>query len=285
MKATLLPLLLILSFCTCVRAQTSDTLELPEKIYRVKPLISLPVIAAGFYFGQEKLKDFQDKPSLTQMDLDALDPDDVPGIDRWGLRQNFDKAEGAATLSDALFVGGQLAPFTLFIWKKYRNDWQDITLMYLEAQMMQGFLYGYAPFGPSGTDRLRPRAYYEQVEFGRRTSGNTQNSTFSGHTSVAATGFYFYAKIITDYNPDLTGGQKALIYGAASVPGIVTGILRVKSLNHFPTDTAIGLGVGAFSGIMIPEFHRWWQKKHKTKAMVTPMYGNGAAGVGFSLVF
>ncbi|MFK8162617.1 MAG: phosphatase PAP2 family protein [Lewinella sp.] len=285
MKTTLLPLLLVLLSCTCVRAQTSDTLEAPEKIYRVKPLISLPIIAAGFYFGQEKLKDFQDKPSLTQMDLDMLDPDDVPGIDRWGLRQNFDKAESAAKLSDALFVGGQVAPFTLFIWKKYRNDWQDITMMYLEAQMMQSFLYGYAPFGPSGIDRLRPRAYYEEVEFGRRTSGNTQNSSFSGHTSTASTGFFFCAKIITDYNPDLSGGQKALIYGAAAVPGILTGFLRVRSLNHFPTDSAVGLGVGAFSGIMIPEFHRWWQKKHKTKAMVTPLYGNGAAGVGFSLVF
>ncbi|WP_020571042.1 phosphatase PAP2 family protein [Neolewinella persica] len=285
MKASLLPLLLILSFCTSVRAQISDSLEPPAKIYRVKPLISLPVTIAGFYFGQEKLKDFREKTPLTQIDLDLLNPDDVPGIDRIGLRQDYDKAESAAKLSDAFFIGGQVAPFTLFIWKKYRDEWKDITMMYLEAQMVQGLFYGYAPFGPAGIDRLRPRAFYEEEEFGQRTNGNTQNSTFSGHVSTTATGWYFYAKIITDHNPDLTGGQKALIYGAASVPGIVTGILRVKALKHFPTDSAIGLGVGAFSGIMVPEFHRWWEKKHKTKAMVTPLYGNGAAGLGFSLVF
>lgn len=285
MKTITLPLLLVLSFCTSVRAQMSDTLESPQKVYRVKPVISLPVIAAGFYFGQEKLKDVRDKSALTQMDLDLLNPDDVPGIDQWGLRQNFDKSESAAELSDALFVGSQLVPFSLFIWKDYRSEWKEITMMYLEAQMLQGLIYSYAPFGPAGTDRLRPRAYYEEVEFGQRTNGNTKNSSFSGHVSTTATGWYFTAKVIIDHNPDLTGGQKALIYGAASVPGIVTGILRVKALNHFPTDSAVGLGVGAFSGIMVPEFHRWWQKKHKTKAMLTPLYGNGAAGLGFSLVF
>jgi hypothetical protein len=285
MKTITLPLLLVLSFCTSVRAQMSDTLESPQKVYRVKPVISLPVIAAGVSFGQEQLKAVRDKSALTQMDLDLLNPDDVPGIDQWGLRQNFDKSESAAELSDALFVGSQLVPFSLFIWKDYRSEWKEITMMYLEAQMLQGLIYSYAPFGPAGTDRLRPRAYYEEVEFGQRTNGNTKNSSFSGHVSTTATGWYFTAKVIIDHNPDLTGGQKALIYGAASVPGIVTGILRVKALNHFPTDSAVGLGVGAFSGIMVPEFHRWWQKKHKTKAMLTPLYGNGAAGLGFSLVF
>lgn len=286
-------LLLLLSLCTCALAQidTRDPDQPPRdstppaKRYKTKPLIELPLAALGFYFSQEKIAAFRNKPTF-EGPLPTLDDRDVPGIDRWGLRQDPAKAEDFAKLSDLFFITGQLAPFTLFAWKKYRDEWLDITTMYLEAQALQGLFYGYAPFGPSGSDRFRPRVYYEEVEDGQRRNGNAQSSLFSGHVSTTATGWYFFAKIITDHNPDLTGGQKALIYGAASLPGIATAVLRVKALKHFPSDTAVGLGVGAISGILVPEFHRWWQKKHqKSKAMITPLYGDGAAGLGFSLVF
>ncbi len=291
MKSSLLTLLLLFSLCTCALAQNDlrgpgfrDSL--PQlKLYKTKLLIELPLTAIGFYFSQEKIKDFRDKPTLTGA-LQTLTDNDVPGIDRWALRQNPENVVRNTKLSDAFLFSAQLLPFTLFAWKKYRADWLDITTMYLEAQALQGMLYGYAPFGPSGTDRFRPRVYYNEVDDRDRRSGNAQNSLFSAHVSTPSTGWYFCAKIVTDYNPDLTGGQRALIYGAATVPGVITAVLRIKALKHFPTDTAIGLGVGAFSGIMVPEFHRWWQKRHaRSMAMITPLYGDGAAGLGFSLVF
>jgi len=293
MIRTLPTLLLLFSLCTCALAQKDardpdqpprDSMP-PAKLYKTKPLIELPVTALAFYLSQEKIKDFRNKPAFVG-DLPTLTDNDVPGIDRWGLRQDPGKADDFAKTSDLFFITGQLAPFTLFIWKKYRDEWLDITTMYLEAQAMQGMFYGYAPFGPNTIDRFRPRAFYNEVSDGERRNGNAQSSLFSGHVSTTATGWYFYAKILTDHNPDLTGGQKALVYGAASVPGIITAVLRVKALKHFPTDTAVGLGVGAFSGIMVPEFHRWWQKRHpRSTAMITPLYGGGAAGMGFSLIF
>ncbi|TXF87866.1 phosphatase PAP2 family protein [Neolewinella aurantiaca] len=293
MRSRLLTFLLLFTLCTCASAQKEprdadqpprDSMP-PAKLYKTKPLIELPLTAVAFYFSQEKIVDFREKPAFTGT-LPTLTNNDVPGIDQWGLRQDPAKAEDFAKTSDIFFITGQLAPFTLFVWKKYRDEWLDITTMYLEAQALQGVFYGYAPFGPSGVDRFRPRSYYDEVEDGERRNGNAQSSLFSGHVSTTATGWYFYAKIITDHNPDLTGGQKALIYGAASVPGVITSILRVKALKHFPTDTAVGMGVGAFSGIMVPEFHRWWQKRHeKSMAMLTPLYGNGAAGMGFTLIF
>ena len=290
------PLLLILLLGTCVRAQKEardpdqpprDSMP-PTKVYKTKPLIELPLAGLGFYFSQEQIKAFRNKPAF-EGDLPTLTDNDVPGIDRWGLRQDPDKAEDFAKTSDIFFITGQLAPFTLFVWKKYRDEWLDITTMYLQAQALQGMFYGYAPFGPNSIDRFRPRSFYGDSDAftdSERRNGNAQSSLFSGHVSTTATGWYFYAKIITDHNPDLTGKQKALVYGAASVPGVITAVLRVKALKHFPTDTAVGLGVGAISGILVPEFHRWWQKRHRNStAMVTPMYGGGAAGVGFSLVF
>jgi hypothetical protein len=291
MKIPLLTLLLLFSLCTCALAQ-KDMREpdfrdsVPQlQLYKTKPIIELPLTAVGFYFSQEKIKDFRDKAVLTGT-LPTLTNNDVPGIDRWALRQNPDRVVHNTKLSDGFLFSAQLVPFTLFAWKKYRTDWLDITTMYFEAQALQGIIYGYAPFGPSGSDRLRPRVYYDEVDDSDRRGGNAQNSLFSGHVSTTATGWYFCAKIITDYNPDLTGGQKALIYGAATVPGVITAVLRIKALKHFPTDTAVGLGVGAFSGIMVPEFHRWWQKRHtRSMATITPLYGDGAGGLGFSLVF
>ena len=295
MKTSLLTLLLLLPLCTCAyapkqayaepggRAQTDS---IPgEQLYKTKPLIELPVTALGFYLSQEKIKDFRNKPAFTGT-LPTLTDNDVPGIDRWGLRQDPAKAEDIAKASDLIFISGQLAPFTLFAWKKYRKEWLDITTMYLEAQALQGLFYGYAPFGPNTVDRFRPRAFYDEVEDGERRNGNAQSSLFSGHVSTTATGYYFLAKVIDDHNPDMNGGQRVLLYGAATVPGVITAVLRVKALKHFPTDTAVGLGVGAISGIMVPEFHRWWQKRHaRSIAMITPLYGDGAGGLGFTLVF
>lgn len=290
MKAYLLFILLALTGATSVYAQAPDTIppfaeEEAHEIHRVNPWVSAPVVLIGSYASATRLRSLQGKPVITQAELDALNPDDVVGIDRIALRQDFSKHKQAAIVSDYIFGAGQLAPLVLFGWKKYRKEWVDIGLMYLEAQAVQGLFYGYAPFGPTGIDRYRPRVYYEEAEFESRTNGQQRSSTFSGHVSTASTGFYFLAKMVDDYNPDLNGRQKVLLYSVASIPGLAAAYLRVKAVKHYPTDTAIGLGVGALSGIMVPEFHRWWAQRHRTKAMVVPLYGSGAVGANFSLTF
>ncbi|WP_020571041.1 phosphatase PAP2 family protein [Neolewinella persica] len=290
MKLTFFSLLLVFTGSLQLTAQFSDTIapafgEEDYEIHRVNRWVSAPLVIIGSYASATRLRSLQDKPVITQIELDVLNPDDVAGIDRIALRQDFSKHKQAAIVSDYLFGAGQLAPLALFGWKKYRKDWINIGLMYLEAQATQGLFYGYAPFGPTSIDRYRPRVYYDEAEFDSRTNGQQRSSTFSGHVSTASTGFYFLAKMIDDYNPDLTGGQKVLLYSAASVPGLATAYLRVRAVKHYPTDTMIGLGVGAISGIMVPEFHRWWAKRHRTRAMVAPLYGGGAVGGSFTLHF
>jgi hypothetical protein len=290
MKTYLLAMLLVFTGVLQLNAQYSDTIppsfgEEGYEIHRVNRWVSAPVAVIGSYVSAVRLRQLQDRPRITQAELDALNQDDVPGIDQIALRQDFSRHKAASNISDYLFGAGQLAPLVLFGWEKYRKDWIDIGLMYLEAQATQGLFYGYAPFGASNIERFRPRVYYEEADFESRTTGHQRNSTFSGHVSTASTGFYFVAKMVDDYNPDLTGGQRVMLYSAATVPGLVTAYLRVKAVKHYPTDTAIGLGVGAISGIMVPEFHRWWAKRHRTKAMVTPLYGQGAVGAGFTLTF
>lgn len=254
--------------------------------HAVNPWVSVPLAAGGIYLGQNQGYKVREKDQTPAATILALNRNDVPGIDRWALDLDLEKRSNTLFVSDYMANIAHASPLALFVWKKYRCNWLDISLMYLEAQAMQGIIYGYAPFGPNTTDRLRPFTYFEEVDLDTRRDGNERNSTFSGHVSTTTTSIYFVAKMIDDYNPHFPTGQRILLYAGASVPAAYSGWLRIKSLKHFPTDTAIGMGVGAFSGIMVPEFHRWWKNKHpETSAMILPFYGAGAAGAGLTLTF
>ena len=276
-------LVAFLLLSTSLSAQLSvDSLFRSSRLYAVHPAVSLPIIVGGGYAARQRLLSLQDKPKLTAADFAALDPNDVKGIDRVALSRDLDRHKQAIIQSDYIFNTGQWLPFGLFIWKKYRRDWFDISLMYLESQVAQGLFYGYAPFGPTAVDRFRPSVYYDQLSQESRSDGNERNSMFSGHVSTAATGFYFFARMIDDYNPQFTGGQRALIYTGATLPSLLMGWLRIKALKHYPTDVFVGLGVGALSGIGVPSVHKWWKKRHRSRLALQPVYAPGAGG--FSLV-
>ena len=287
MKRLLLTLPLLLCFTAQLSAQKRDTTGYAKlkEMYGVNPWIEVPVAIGMGFASQQRLLKLQDKDDLTPAEIEALNPDDVIPIDRWALRQDFDRHKGGILISDYLFGAGQYAPFTLFIFKKYRQNWINITTMYLQAQATQGLFYGYAPFGPSLVDRYRPRVYYLQAQE-EGLDGNQRNSMFSGHVSTMSTGFYFVAKMIDDHNPHLNGTRRAMIYTAATIPSVVGGIMRVRALKHYPTDVAVGLGVGAISGILVPQVHRWWKKNHSASDLsVRPIISPIGKGASFSLVF
>ena len=252
--------------------------------YAVNPLVSIPLIVGGGYASQQRLISLQDKPPLTTEELRGLDPEAVNGFDRIALRRSAETHKQAVIWSGNLFNTAQVTPFALFIWKKYRRDWFDITLMYLQAQVTQGLFYGYAPFGPTLVDRFRPRAYYDYFPDGERNDGNQRNSMFSGHVSTTSTGFYFAARMIDDYNPQFSGWQRALLYTGATLPSLLGGWWRIAGLKHYPTDVLIGLGVGAISGIGVPSVHKWWKQRHgRSRLTMQPLFGGGAGGLALSL--
>ena len=283
----LLPTLFALLFSVSLFAQsTTDENDEDFNPHAVNPLISLPLAVGAGYLGQDRAYGVREKELTPIADIMAVNRNDVPGIDRWALDLDTDGLREVQRNSDYVQNISHAAPFALFIWKKYRRNWLDITTMYLEAQALQGLIYGYAPFGPTQTNRFRPSVYYTELDMESRRDGNARNSMFSGHVSTSTTSVYFLAKMIDDYNPDFTTGQRILLYAGATVPAAYGGWLRIKALKHFPTDVAVGTAVGAFSGIMVPQFHKWWAKKHaKTSAMISPFYGGGAGGGSFVLTF
>jgi len=65
----------------------------------------------------------------------------------------------------------------------------------------------------------------------------------------------FYCQSFTEYLTDNTA--KTLIWTAAALIPAVTGLSRINTHNHFPTDVIVGYIVGAAIGYLIPELHKY----------------------------
>jgi membrane-associated phospholipid phosphatase len=196
------------------------------------------------------------KSPLTIADLQTLDRNDINPIDRWALRQDPSKMGYYANLSDNVLVGINFLPALTLFDHNIRQDWLNIALMYAETQIIVNDIYLYAPFGPLFQNRYRPAVYYDALgTSGARMTAWNRSSFYSGHTASAASATFFTVKVFCDYHPEL-GWEKYLLYGAAAIPPLIDGYLRMKALDHFPSDILVGFGVGALCGVLIPELHR-----------------------------
>ena len=250
------------------------------KIYKMNYYVDVPVTAGLFvtyYFG---LRSLQYKDKLDSEQISALNKSDVWWFDRQALYQDVSNMDNARNISDwGLRISGVM-PFLLLIDRKIRQDWYDIILLYLETQAVaqNAYLLG----GPLFTKRIRPFVYYDELPLEAKTDHGTTDSWFSGHTSTTSTAFFFMAKVLSDYHPEL-GGKKWLLYGAALIPPAIVGIYRVKALKHFPTDVIIGTAVGAAVGILIPHLHKVTKKMNKDLSIVP--FAGGYSGLALSLKF
>jgi len=196
------------------------------------------------------------KSKLTIAELQTLNRNDINPIDRWALNLDPSKMSYYANLSDDVLAGIILLPGLTLFDHNIRQDWLDIALMYAETQILVNDIYLYSPFGPLFQNRFRPAVYYDALgTSGARMTAWNRSSFYSGHVASAAAATFFTAKVFCDYYPDL-GYKKYLLYGAASIVPLIEGYLRMKALDHFPSDILVGFGVGALCGILIPELHR-----------------------------
>ena len=97
--------------------------------------------------------------------------------------------------------------------------------------------------------------------------GEVRNSFFSGHTMAAAASTFFMAKIYSDYHPE---ANQFLLYGAACLPPMFMAYLRLRALEHFPSDVMVGFAVGAACGIIIPSLHLIPDKDVKVGMYTSP---------------
>lgn len=223
--------------------------------YHVNYWITGPILSVGLLTNYLGIDQVINKKELSLAEIQGLNKDNVVNFDRWVFDLDPSKIDEFENYSDYLLMSSIALPVALLFDKQIRRDWLDVLLIYLETMSLTTNIYEWSFLGPNYQDRLRPVAYYNQMTYDQRKSGNNRNSFYSGHVASVAASTFFMAKVYSDYHPEI-GNDKYFLYAAALVPPLVLGYFRIKGLKHFPSDIAVGIGVGVLCAIVVPELHR-----------------------------
>jgi membrane-associated phospholipid phosphatase len=222
--------------------------EAHNQVYKIKPALDIPITVAGAGWSLYSFSKIYNREHSTEDEINALNPDDINGFDRWAYKVYSEKA---ATVSDYFLYGAMPLPLFLLFDKSIRSDFGKVGLLYLEAMAVTGTLYGTAAMS---ANRYRPYAYNPEVPMPMRQGGGAKNSFFAGHVALVATSTFFIAKVFSDYHPD--SRLRPVLWSAAALATATTSYLRHRGGRHFPSDILTGAAVGTLSGILIPQFHK-----------------------------
>jgi membrane-associated phospholipid phosphatase len=233
-----------------VQAQTVPS-DSSHHVYYINNWVTGSIIVAGAATGILSIPG-RAKPNITDAELMALNPNDVPSFDRWSLHQDPTPVPTFENYSTIMQYGMGALPLTLLIDGDIRKDGLDIMLMGLEVNTVVIGIYAVSPLGPLFETRYRPIVYYHSQTVDVY-NGNNKNSFYSGHVASASAAAFFMAKVYCDYHPD---ANEYLVYSIAAVPALAMCYVRLMALDHFPSDVAVGLAVGTLCGVLIPELHK-----------------------------
>jgi hypothetical protein len=255
-------------------AKIRDSTAKPQKIkvYRVNYFVSGAVIAVGMVGDLFAIPRLKNKASLDSVEVDFANKDEqknlINSVDKWALKQKTSDRDLWKKISDYGEIGIFILPSLLMIDKNIRKDWLHILFMYVEGHTITFTFYNYSPLGPYFQNRYRPAVYYPELGLYAQMNSNNRNSFYSGHVASCSYSTFFMVKVYCDYHPDI-GGMKYLLYLAASVPPLAIGYARIRSLDHFPSDIAVGFGLGAVLGIVVPALHKKPISKHLSLGLST----------------
>ena len=265
-KFLTLALLLLVSFST----YSQDREESP---YKTDWLVDGAVLAGTLGLNAAGFMMIQDKEPLTIEEVESLDEDHVPAVDRW-VAGYYDT--GADDLSYYPFYGSFAVPFLMMLTDDMDSHFGQLSVLYIESMAVTGALYTLS----AGTiDRIRPLSYNEDVPMELRREAGATRSFFGGHTAATASATFFAAKVYNDFYPDSPARHD--IWAAAAIIPAWVGYLRTIAGKHFLTDNILGYAVGAAAGILIPELH----KKEDQQLSVIPTLGAEYKGIGLFYEF
>lgn len=222
----------------------------------------------------------QDKPALSEADLNSLSKDDVWAFDRWAAGNYSEKANSASYIP--MFTSYAL-PLALLLDEKGRSNAGQLSVLFVESMATTGALFSITA---ALVEKSRPLVYNTSIPAEERMDNDEQRSFFAGHTASTAAATFFVAKVFHDFYPD--SQWRPVVWGVAAAIPATVGYLRIKSGKHFLSDNIVGFAVGAASGILIPEIHK---KKNKNVEIYPTMGFNfqgqdfNTQGVGISYQF
>lgn len=200
-------------------------------------------------------------PDLMRSDLEL---EGINFIDR--VATNF-SSEKADRLSDKTLLASAGLPLLLLAGRDTRNDFGKIAILFTETMLLN---QGLTDIIKSTSLRPRPYVFDENLPPSTILRSNDRASFLSGHTSGSAAASFFFARVFSDYYPD--SKLRPYVWGLAIGMPAITGYLRVRGGQHYPTDVVAGYLLGASIGYFIPVLHR--KPSQKSKLSWSPT-GNG----------
>lgn len=184
-------------------------------------------------------------PAITKMALPELDLPDIDEI-------IFDyRPSQAGTWSDRTMYASVGINALFLLHKKSRNDFGTISVLLAETMVING---GLTNLSKTIFRRPRPYVYNPSWSSDRLITNTDRTSMVSGHTSGAAAGTFFFARVFSDYYPN--SKIKPYVWGLAATLPALTGYLRIRADKHYPSDVIAGYFLGAAIGYLVPTLHK-----------------------------
>ena len=185
---------------------------------------------------------------LTTTEINLLNKNNINGFDRYAT--NYYSPD-IAMVSNLTVLTMMATPALFLCSPEIRNDYLTVGTMYAETMLLAVVL---PQFSKGFVNRTRPYAFNRNAPMGDKIEADTRRSFFSSHTTVAFASAAFISKVYSDYYPD--SEYTPYILSGSMFVATTTGLLRIFSGKHFPTDVLTGAVVGSFIGWFIPELHK-----------------------------
>jgi membrane-associated phospholipid phosphatase len=271
-------LIALFSFNT-ITSQTTNNVDacpfckqgehLNKNPYRTGFKTELPFLISGIGLTSSGfiLQSMNTSEPFSEGELKSLDRNDVNPFDR-SATNNWNP--NLATSSDYLVIGAMLLPAVFLNTHHTRSHLGSLIVMGVEVGLIN---YGITLSAKNLSNRIRPYVYNPEAPKEERTGKDSRASFFSAHTSNAAAFSFFFAKVMSDYHPNMKTELKIAMWTLAVAVPATTAYLRVESGKHFKTDVITGFIVGATTGWLVPHLHKKKDKKSAFSAFPTTIFG------------
>lgn len=221
------------------------------------------IVYSGFGIGSLALGGYL-RSRVDELTLMDLNPGEINRFDRIATEMSSETADKWSdyTLLASLGISG-----TLLLGRETRRDFLKISVLFLETMAISN---GLTQISKSLFQRPRPYVFDENWDPIRILSSNDRAAFVSGHTSESAAGTFFFAKVFSDYYPD--SKLKPLVWTVSIGLPAVTGYLRIRSGNHYPTDVIAGYILGAAVGYLVPALHKKTFNRPRKKMKPNPLF-------------
>lgn len=263
-----------------VCCQTSIKDQKPQKIYQLSKQKEGYILGAGLGLVVSGiiLKVANDNGKIDAGQLANLDRNDINGFDRGVV---FNYSQSAADASDILLATTTVLPIIAFyIDKKTRKEYKTLAVIGAEIFLGNNALSFNAKYA---FNRFRPLAYNTNLSFDKRSKQDNRYSFYSAHVSQTAAFSFFFAKVMTDFHPDMSTWSKIGVWSLGAGLPAAQAYLRVESGKHFYSDVMVGYALGASFGLLIPHLHK--TNLDGSGYSITPIYQEGLKGLALRVDF